>query len=193
MYTIPYCIKDLVEFLLSAYSYYLLHLHIYMYDKVHVLVYLTFFDYTSSASGTGAKGSHSVTLGEGEQTLPYVHLKEIVYKQILIWFSLNAAFFLPVLCVSDNFNPGRSRIIHPSPNNKYKALWSSVGKGLHWLLESFQGLPISSFMLSHWQNVSQIKTTKITQIYPLAYLCNKLIPLFLVNYLKQIGILLFPM
>lgn len=64
-----------------------------MYDKVHVLVYLTFFDYTSSVSGTGAKGSHSVTLGEGEQTLPYVHLKEIVYKQILIWFSLNAAFF----------------------------------------------------------------------------------------------------
>lgn len=93
MYTIPYYIKDLVEFLLSAYTYNLLHVHVYMYDKVHFLVYLTFFDYTSSASGTGAKGSHSVTLGEGEQTLPYVHLKEIVYKQILIWFSLNAAFF----------------------------------------------------------------------------------------------------
>lgn len=70
-----------------------------MYDKVHVLVYLTFFDYTSSASGTGAKGSHSVTLGEGEQTLPYVHLKEIVYKQILIWFSLNAAFFTCLVCL----------------------------------------------------------------------------------------------
>lgn len=41
---------------------------------------------------------------------------------------------------------------------------------------------ISRFMLSHWQNVSQIKTTKITQIYPLVDLCNKFIPLFLVNY-----------
>lgn len=88
----------------------------------------------------GSQGLAQCHPGGGRADITYVHFKEIVYKQILIWFSLNAGFFLPVSCVSDNFNPGRSSIIHPSPNNKYKALWSAIGKRLHWLLELFQVL-----------------------------------------------------
>lgn len=77
---ILYCIKNLVEFFLFVYIYNFLYLYIYMYDKVYVLVYLIFFDYMSFVFGMGVKGLYSVILGEGEQILLYVYLKEIVYK-----------------------------------------------------------------------------------------------------------------
>lgn len=155
-----------------------LTIHAYINDTVHVLVYLTLLDYTSSASGTGAKGWQSVTLGERDQTLPYVHLKEIVYKQILIWFSLNAGFFyLSRVSLITLIQAGRVLIT--------LLLITNITIGLvvyDWQRVTLTFRIISRFMLSHWQNVSQIKTTKITQIYPLVDLCNKFIPLFLVNY-----------